>query len=197
MRVERTSLLILVLICWIAALCCADERVPLGVEFTSPDSRYSVHLEELGGLTYFVIKDRQTQRLNHSIIMPTAVLYLHWASDSNSFVTVEHISKGSYGRVIYRDKLKWKNVEVKPPYEGTMDSSVIGLQLGSEMVHYKFAVTKLTADWKPFNYWFCDVNVQLKTGKVINVKWTPISESELSASLWPHLPIYIPPMVYQ
>jgi hypothetical protein len=126
--------------------------------------------------------------------MPTLVLYLHWVANSKAFVTVEHIAKGSYGRVVYLTGDKWKDVEVSPPLEGKKDSMVINLQLGTDNVHYKFAVTRLAPDWTPSDYSFCDLDVSLVTGKVSNVKWTHISEAELAAIPGPDKPVCVPAM---
>lgn len=194
MNINGTLVLISLLTLWLAAPCSADGRISLGASLISPNGRYSVHLEELGGVTYFVIKDTVTERLDHSIVMPTALLYLHWATDSKSFVTVEHIAKGSYGRVVYLDGDKWKNVEVRPPYDGMMDATVINLRLGMNSVYYKFAVRTLTPHWEPIDYRFCDVDVSLKTAKMFHVRWTPVAQEEWATSLWPRKPVYLPPM---
>jgi hypothetical protein len=74
-----------------------------------------------------------------------------------------------------------------------MDAKIIDLKLGTDSVHYKFAVTKLAPDWTPIGYWFCELDVSLGTGKVSNVKWTPISQEDEREAL-EHDPVYLPPM---
>ena len=67
---------------------------------------------------------RDARRADDSI-QGTGPLYLHWAADSKSFVTVEHISKGSYGKVVYLADDRWLSVEVKPSFKGKMADKVI------------------------------------------------------------------------
>ena len=106
----------------------AEEAVLPDGSLTSPDGRYCVQLAVTHGLLRFLIKDTKTERIDDSI-QNTGPLYLHWATDSKSFVTVEHISKGSYGRRVYLDKDRWLSVEVEPPFKGKMDYNVVNLQL--------------------------------------------------------------------
>jgi hypothetical protein len=194
MNANRFLLVISMLFLWLIKLSSAEEAVLPGVSFLSPNGRYCVQLEVIDGSLRFVIKDTETGRIDDSI-MSTGPLYLHWAANSRSFVTVEHTSKGSYGRVVYLAGDKWLNVEVKPPFEGEMHARVIDLQLGIDSVHYKFAVTKLAPDWTPIDYLLCDLDVGLGIGKLSNIKWTPTSHGALATTLWPHEPVYMPPMV--
>jgi hypothetical protein len=69
----------------------------------------------------------------------------------------------------------------------------LNLQLGIDSVHYKFAVRNLAPDWTPVDYWFCDLDVSLETGKSSNTKWTPVSQTHWAAALWPRKPVYVPP----
>jgi hypothetical protein len=186
-------LIVLVLLLSFIKSAFGEEALLAGVSFVSPDGRYCVQLEVIDRLLRFIIKDIQSGRLDHSI-QSTGPLYLHWAANSKSFVTVEHTVKGSYGRVALLEGNRWLSVEVDPPSEGKMDAKVIKLELRPDSVHYKFAVTKLTPDWTPIDYWFCDLDVSLETGKMSNVKWTSTSETALAATLWPHEPEYQPPM---
>ena len=169
----------------------AEEAILPGVSFVSPNGRYCVQLEVIDGSLRFVIKDNEMGRIDDSVVS-TGLLYLHWAANSRSFATVEHISKGSYGRVLYLADDKWASVQVEPAFKGKMDYNVINLQLEANHVHYKFAVTRLAKDWMPVDYSFCDLDVSLETGKVSNVKWAPISEAEWAAM--PHEPVCLPPM---
>jgi len=194
MNTNRLLLLLLVLAPWLANSSFSDEPIPIGSSFVSPNDRYCVQLEEIDRLQHFVIKDLETGQTNDSIVMPTLVLYLHWAANSKAFVTVEHITKGSYGRVVYLTGDKWNDVEVSPPLEGKKDAMVINLQLGTDNVHYKFAVTSLAPDWTPIDYSFCDLDVSLVTGKVSNVKWTHMSEAEWAAIPGPDDPVCAPAM---
>jgi hypothetical protein len=171
----------------------AKETVPPGVGFASPDGRYCVQLDVIDGLLRFLIKDTKTERIDDSV-QSTGPLYLHWATNSKCFVTVEHISKGSYGRVVYLGEDRWLAVQVEPPFKGKMDYVVVNLQLQPDHVHYKFAVTNLSEDWTPIDYSFCDVDVSLATGKVTNVKSTPASEAELANAPGPDDPVCVPPM---
>ena len=164
-----------------------------GVGFVSPNGRYCVQLEVTDGFLRFVIKDTKTERVDDSI-QSTGPLYLHWASNSKSFVTVEHISKGSYGRVVYLADDRWLSAQIEPPFEGKKDFNVINLQLEPDRVHYKFAVTKLSDDWTPVDHSFCALAVSLTTGKVIDVNWTAASETELVNMPGPDEPVCVPPM---
>lgn len=170
----------------------AQEPVLPGVSVVSPNARYCVQLEVIDGLLRFVIKDSKTERTDDSI-ESTGPLYLHWATNSKSFVTVEHISKGSYGRLVYLADDRWLSVPVKPPFKGKMNYGVINLQLETDHVHYRFTVTKLSDDWMPIDNSFCDLDVALETGEVSNVKWTSVSEAELANI--PGEPMYVPTMV--
>lgn len=157
----------------------AEEPVLPGESFVSPNGQYCLQLEVIDGLLRFVIKNRKTKGTDDSV-QSTGPLYLHWATNSKSFVTVEHISKGSYGRVVYLVDDRWVSIEVKPPFKGKMEYGVIGLQLEPDRVHYKFAVTKLSEGWAPLGYTFCDLDVNLATGEVGNIKSTSASEAEFA-----------------
>jgi len=191
MNRHRLLLAISMLLLLFIKLGFAEEAVLPGVSFVSPNGRYCVQLEMIDGSLRFVIKDNEMGRIDDSVVS-TGVLYLHWAANSRSFATVEHISKGSYGRVVYLADDKWASVQAEPDFKGKMDYNVINLQLEADHVHYKFAVTRLAEDWTPIDYSFCELDVSLETGKVSNVKWTPISEAELAAR--PHEPLCLPPM---
>lgn len=193
MTANRILLIPAILVVAGIALSLADESVPFGTSFVSPDGQHSVQVEEMGGRRRFVIRDIGTGQLDTSIEMPTLLLYLHWAVNSKSFVTVEHIARGSRGRVVYLASNTWRDVEVKPPFDGMMHYTVISLKLETRRVHYKFGVEKLTPNWKPIDYWFCDVDVSLGTGQIYNVQWTPTSATALGASLLPK-PTYVPAM---
>ncbi len=192
----RVVLPLMLLICLQNNPAFAEGSVPLGVKFFSPDRRYSVQLEDIDGLPHYVIKTNKTGEVDNSIVMPTLLLYLHWAANSKSFVAVEHIVKGSLGRVIYRRGNKWTDVEVGPPSEGMMFKAVIYLKLGVDRVHYKFAATRLTDNWKPVDYRFCDLDVSLETGKTFDVQWTPVNDAAFLANLKQN-PVYLPPMDYK
>lgn len=194
MKTHRILLVISVLLVWFRSAALGDKFIREGICFFSPDGRYSVHLDEMD-ISHFVIKNTATGEVDRSIVMPTALLYLHWGANSKSFVTVEHISKGSYGRVVYLADGKWRDLKVEPAFGGKMNAKVIQLQLQADIVHYRFAVTKLASDWTtPLEYSFCDLDISLTTGDVSNVKWTPTSEAALAATLWPHKSVYLPPM---
>src|SRR5215475_9813304 len=90
----------------------SEEAIPRGASFVSPDGRYSVKLVEIDGQWRYAIKDAQTGAVDDSIVMPTVLLYLHWTADSQSIVAVEHIAKGSTGRIIYLKDGKWRDVEI-------------------------------------------------------------------------------------
>jgi len=193
MNTTRLLLAIAMLLSGLVTPTFAEKVVLPGDSFTSPDGRYCVQLDVTDGLLHFLIKDTKTERIDDSI-QNTGPLYLHWATDSKSFVTVEHISKGSYGRLVYLGKDRWLSVQVEPPFKGKMDYNVVNLQLEPNRVHYKFAVTKLSEDWTPIDYSFCDIDVNLATGKASNVRWIPASEAELANAPGPDDPVCIPPM---
>jgi hypothetical protein len=196
MRTQRILLVLVLLLFLATKVGSVEGSLPLGVSFVSPNGQYSVQLEEINGAPHFVITERGTSREDNSIRMPTLLLYLHWAGDSKSFVTVEHIAKGSRGRVVYLEADKWKYVEVDPPFEGKTYHKVINLQLGSDSVHYKFVVTPLTSSWMPIEDRFCDFDVSLKTGKTSNVKWSHVSDVASLANLMQN-PVYLPAMDYK
>jgi hypothetical protein len=176
-----------------AADCCAgvaDKFVLRGASFVSRNGRYCVQLYLNES---FLIRDTATGRVDTSIAS-TGVLYLQWAPNSRSFVTVEHIAHGSYGRVVYLEHGKWNSVEVNPPSLSKQNATVINLELHSDRVHYRFAVEIVGPDWEPIDYQFCDLDVTLQTGKILNAKWTPLSEAAWAAALTSREPSYLPPM---
>jgi hypothetical protein len=193
MNTHRFMQVISILFLWSIKPSSAEDAVLPGVSFFSPNGRYCVQLEVIDRSLRFVIRDAETGRIDDSILS-TGPLYLHWAANSRSFVTVEHMAKGSYGRVVYLADGQWHSAEVKPPSQGKMDAIVIELQLGTDSVHYKFAVTKLAADWTPIDYWCCDLDVSLRQGKISDVKWAPLSQTEWAATPGPDNPICQPPM---
>lgn len=119
MNTSRFLIAIVIVILGLIKPTSAEEPVLPGVTFVSPDSRYCVQLELSDGSLRFVIKDAKTKRVDDSI-QSTGPLYLHWATNSKSFVTVEHISKGSYGRLVYLADDHWLSVQVKPAFKGKL-----------------------------------------------------------------------------
>jgi len=193
MNTNRILLVSAVVTVGAMGLALAEESVPSGASFASPDGQHLVNVELVNGTEQLVIQFTGTEQPESSIETGTQVLYVHWALNSKSFVTVEHIVKGSRGRVVYLADKTWADVEVKPPFNGMMHYAVIELKLENSHVHYKFAVETLTPNLKPIDYWFCDVDVSLGTGHIYNVQWTPTSEMTLAASLLEN-PTYLPPM---
>src|SRR6267143_2428408 len=106
-----------------------QRSIPNGTAFISPDGRYSVKVEVIDRLPHYIIEDTKARKVDQSIIMPSLLLYLHWAADSRSFVAVEHIAHGSCGRIIYQAADKWIDVEVRPPSEELTDAVVVGLEI--------------------------------------------------------------------
>jgi hypothetical protein len=167
--------------------------VPNGARFHSPDGRYSVELQEIDRLSRYVIEDTKTRTVDRSIIMPSLLLYLHWAPNSRSIVTVEHVPHGSCGRVIYLKDDKWADVEVRPPGPELKDSAVIELKITPAYAHYRFAVRYIQPNGTAIRYAFCDLDVNFKDGSLFNIHWSSTSEAEWAASL-ERRPSYIPPM---
>jgi hypothetical protein len=166
--------------------------IPNGLHFVSPDGRYSVELQEIDRLSRYAIEDRETGNVDRSIIMPSLLLYLHWAPNSRSIVAVEHIPHGSCGRVIYLTDDKWADVEVRPPGAELKDAVVIELNITVEYAHYRFAVRYIKPNEMPIRYAFCDLDVSLERGTILNVHWSSVSEAEWAASL-ERMPLYNPP----
>jgi hypothetical protein len=164
-----------------------------GVRFVSPDGRYSVELQEMDRLSYYAIKDTKTGNVDRSVVMPSLLLYLHWAPNSRSIVAVEHIPHGSCGRLIYRTDSKWADVEVRPPGEELKDSAVVEVTINAEYVHYRFAVRYIQPNGMPIRYAFCDLDVNLEDRGISNVRWTPTNQGEWANSL-EQKPVYTPPV---
>jgi hypothetical protein len=187
-NIYRIPLLTLALLVWSAGVDVADPSFLRDASFVSPNGRYCVQLVDEN----FVIKDTVTGRVDPSLTN-TGVYYLRWALNSRSFVTVEHISHGSHGRVVSLNQDKWNSVDVYPPGPRKMDSTVINLELHSDRVHYKFAGDILGPRWEPVSYQLCDLDVILQTGRMSNVKWTPLSRMAWAAAI-KSKPSYMPPM---
>jgi len=118
---------------------------------------------------------------------------VHWASNSESFVTIEHAAEGSYGRVVYLKQGKWTSLEVVPPGESMMSFSVVELEMKQHRVHFRFCVDYEKRNGIPFYYTFYDANIELDTGRVLNTTWSPISQAAWLATL-KRQPSYIPAM---
>jgi len=161
----------------------AAKSLPFDSRFVSPNGRYSVDLVIIDKEHHFRITDVKTGRFDDSIVMPTLILYLHWASNSQSFVTVEHIEEGSYGRLVYLKGDKWTSLEVGPPGDSMMSFSVVNLKIKQDRAHFRFSVDYEKGNGIPFYYTFYDVDVELAAGKVLNTTWSPISQAEWLASL--------------
>ena len=190
MNIYRIPLVVWALVVSSPGTGVADKSIPRGASFVSPNGRYCVQLYLNES---FVIKDTVTGRVDTSITS-TGVLYFRWAANSGSFVTVEHIANGSYGRVVYLDQDKWNSVEVYPPHHGKMNAAVINLELSSDRVHYKFAVEILGPHWEAVSYRICDLDVILQTGRTSDIRWTPLSKMAWAAALTSREPSYMPPM---
>jgi hypothetical protein len=195
MKLKRTRLSISLLLGLVAHTLAAyaESNVPAGLSFISPDGRYAVSLVETAAQWRYSIENIKTGQVDDSIVMPTVLLYLHWAANSQSIVAVEHIPKGSCGRVIYFQNGKWTDFEVRPPREEWIDSAVVGLQIKSDHVHYKFAVRHVGSNGLPIDYNLCDLDVGLNGERISNVKWTPIKQGEFEGILAVK-PSYDPPM---
>jgi len=194
MRIVRLVLIVLLVDFMLVALAVhAQPSVRKGMRFVAPNGRYSVELQEIDRLSRYVIEDTETGNVDRSIIMPSLLLYLHWAPNSRSIVTVEHIPHGSCGRVIYLTSSKWADVEVHPPGEEMKDAAVIELEVSSQYAHYRFSVRYLKPNGMPIRYAFCDLDIDLQSGNIANVHWTPTSEAEWATSL-EQKPVYKPPM---
>lgn len=176
-----------------ALLALSEEGIPPGASFVSPNGKYSVELVEIDGQWRYAIKNAQTGVVDDSMVMPTVLLYLHWTADSQSIVAVEHIAKGSTGRIIYLKDGKWADVEIRPPNNGWMEYRVINLEIKTARAHFRFVVRHVKDNGIPIDHMFCDLDVDLATGEISNITWTSISEAEEAASL-AREPTYIPPM---
>jgi hypothetical protein len=170
-----------------------EKSIPIGLSIASPDRRYSVELTETEGQSRYAIRNLKTGYVDNSIVMPTVLLYLHWAADSQSIVAVEHIPKGSCGRGMYLQKGKWSDIVVRPPGQKWMDSAVVSLKIKSNHVHYRFAVRYIGSNGMPIDYKLCDLDVNLQTGQAFNLKSTSIPQTEFEAIL-ARKPSYVPPM---
>ena len=170
-----------------------QRSIPNDTPFVSPDGRYSVNVEVIDRLPHYIIKDTKARKVDRSIIMPSLLLYLHWAADSRSFVAVEHIPHGSCGRVIYQAGDKWVDIEVRPSSEDLTDAAVVGLEIKGDNVHYRFAARHIKANGMPIRYGFYDLDVSLEQGRISNVRWSSAKEREWTTSL-EQPPLYIPPM---
>jgi hypothetical protein len=181
------------------ALVLADEEafsaksIPFDARFVSPDGGQTVDFVMIDREWHFRISDSRTGHVEDSIVMPSLVLYLRWASNSRAFVTVEHIAGGSYGRIVYLKDGKWTNVEVVPPDDSMKSFSVISLTLQESHVHFKLSVDYEKGNGIPTHFMFYDVDFELDTGKILDAKWTAISHSEWLASL-KREPSYVPAM---
>lgn len=193
MRIIRLLLILVLTNFTKAAYPYPQPSIPSGVRFISPAGRYSVGLQQFDRLTHYVIEDTKTRNIDGSIIMPSLVLYLHWAPNSRSIGAVEHIPHGSCGRVIYLTSDKWADVEVRPPGAEPKDATVIELKIAAEYAHYRFAVRYIKPNGMPIRYAFCDLDVGLERGSIVNVHWSSASEAEWAASL-ERKPLYDPPM---
>jgi hypothetical protein len=194
MNINRSLFAILVIVlCSCAGWPLGAKSVSFESRFVSPDGRYSVDLVIIDKQPHFRITDTKTGDVDDSIVMPTLILYLHWASNSQSFVTVEHTAEGSYGRLVYLKGDKWRSLEVGPPADSMMSFSVINLQIKQDRVHFTFCVDYEKGNGIPVYYTFYDVDVELGTGKVLNTTWSPISHAEWLASL-KRQAAYIPAM---
>lgn len=161
----------------------SSKSIPFNARFVSPDGSQSVDFVMIDREWHFRITDLKTGHVDDSIVMPSLVLYLRWALNSRAFVTVEHIAGGSYGRIVYLEDGKWRNVEVLPPSESMMSFSVISLRMQESRVHFKLSVDYEKGNGIPTHFTFYDVNAELGTGKILNTSWTPISHAEWVASL--------------
>lgn len=170
-----------------------QRSIPNGTAFISPDGRYSVKVEVIDRLPHYIIEDTKTRKVDRSIIMPSLLLYLHWAADSRSFVAVEHIPHGSCGRVIYQAADKWVDVEVRPPSVELKDAAVVGLEIAGDNVHYRFAARHIKPNGMPIRYGFYDLDVSLERGRISNVRWSSAKEREWATSLEQRT-LYIPRM---
>jgi hypothetical protein len=171
----------------------ADGSLSSNSTFMSPNGRYIVRLVTVEKEQHFQITDLKTKQVNDSIVMPTLLMYLHWASNSQSFVTIEHIAEGSYGRLVLLRNDKWNSLEIMPPNNSMMRFSVVSSKLEQERVHFFFCVERRKEKGFFYDYAFYNVDVELRTGKVLDATWTPTSQAEFLPRLKGQ-PSYMPPM---
>jgi len=156
-----------------------DFAIPSGKEIASPDGKYKVYLRSNAPATSwagkYVIENNQTKIVDDSIEMPTVLLFLRWTANSKSFVSIEHIANGSYGRVVYLRNHRWKSQEIAPPGNQMMKYSVTKLELGDNSAHLTFSVTYIKPNGYPINDKTCDIKVDIENGCLITTKWSPSS----------------------
>ena len=168
-------------------LVCANERtdasIPFTSKFISPDGSYAVDFTMIDKEHHFRITDLKTNRVDDSIVMPSLVLYLRWASNSRAFVTVEHTAGGSYGRVVCLTGGKWKSLEVAPPDDATTNFQVLAVNIRADSVHFKFSLDHRNSGGVPISYMFYDLDIKLRACEPSNIHWTATSRTEWLRSL--------------
>lgn len=126
------------------------KSIPFDSRFVSPDGSYAVDLVMIDKEQHFPITDLKTGSVDSAIVMPSLILYLRWTAQSRAFVTVEHISGGSYGRVVCLNGSKWASSEVAPPDDSTLNYKVISLEIKRDFVRFRFSVDYEKANRIPF-----------------------------------------------
>jgi hypothetical protein len=188
---------ILVFIFAIALVCPHEvvrgKSIPFSSRFVSPDGSRSIDFVMIDKEWHFRITDLRNRQVDDSIVMPSLILYLGWASNSHAFVTVEHIAGGSYGRVVCLNENKWISSEVIPPGNSMMNFRVITLTMQQDRVHFRFAVDYEEGNGTPVYYTFCEIDVELGTARILNTTSSSISRAEWLASL-KRQPSYSPAM---
>lgn len=192
MKTDLLTILTIALCCCGGDLTATESPFP-DPKFTSPNGRYVVGLVTVDREQHFQITDLKAKRVNDSIIMPTILLYLHWAANSQSFVTVEHEAEGSHGRVVFLRSGTWNSCEVMPPNNSMMRYTVVDSKLGRGRVHFSFCVARRRERSFEYDYAFYNVDVDLRTGRILEATWIPISQAKCLARL-KETPSYLPPM---
>jgi len=154
---------------YVLAFCCllllgstskaADTGFP---NFSSPDGRFVIRVDYTDdrGL-YYVIRDRLGGRTDKSIDFFSRLLWLKWAPDSRTFVTVDHIAGGTIARVMHYQSGRWCVHEVEVPSEDMSNSRVLGVSFEDKVVHlsYKFQHTDKHGPNDGFGLCHFDVDV--------------------------------------
>ena len=160
--------------------------MPIGKQYISPNKDYSVAQSELSnGDRRFLIKDLQTQKVDSSVNIDTIANYIFWNDDSQSFIGVMHIAQGSFATIVYRKNGKWTSTDYEPPYLGNTKKNIFQynnitkLILMPNEVHIIYYVgfgPGVDDNTEMPDSKIYDIEVSLKTFKVINTKIMPTKE---------------------
>ncbi|MEO6848469.1 MAG: hypothetical protein ABI443_12200 [Chthoniobacterales bacterium] len=153
----------------------ADNIIPIGKTFISPNKKLSVQIAKFDDDIDFSIKDEQTEDLTRVPIEGWPVFSISWSPDSKSIVAVVHLSMTSQIELIHWNGQEWKTSTPEPPEQlQATRFHVVGWKFHDDYLETTYIINCIT-DHTSLHLYQITFNTNLNTNQVSDVKKSPIT----------------------